>query len=180
MRPEKVRRKKISATTYADNAAKITYDMAEPAFLPISKNINGNKTSETNTPTKTQKHPGGRPTVITPEVIAKLEHAFSIGATDREAIAFAEVSQDAFYDYQKKHPEFAERKERLKQRPVLLAQNTIIKNLEDPKVAQWYLERRKPRDFSARVEVTGADGAALTPPQINILPVAVGVAKKNK
>lgn len=110
----------------------------------------------------------GRPTVMTPEVLAKLEQAFSIGANDREAIAFADISMDAFYDYQKKHPEFAERKEYLRQRPVLKAQNTIINNLEDPRVAQWYLERKKRAEFGNVVQVESDKPLVNVAPQVDL------------
>lgn len=40
-----------------------------------------------------KKHPGGRPTVMTDQVIQKLVDAFSWGATDLEACAVADISQ---------------------------------------------------------------------------------------
>lgn len=72
----------------------------------------------------------GRPTVMTPDVLAKLEEAFAIGCTDGEAIFYAGISKDAFYDYQKATDGYSERKEALKERPVLKARMTIVKGLD--------------------------------------------------
>ncbi len=100
----------------------------------------------------------GRPEVITPEILERLRHAFAIGCTDEEACAYAKVPTSTFYDYQKRHPDFSEEKERLKQEPILKAKNTIVQSLNDVKDAQWYLERKKKDEFSTRSEFTGEDG----------------------
>lgn len=47
--------------------------------------------------------------VMTQEIIDK-EYIFSMGGTDEEACLCAGISTQALYDYQKRHPEFAERK----------------------------------------------------------------------
>lgn len=104
---------------------------------------------------------GGRPTVMTPEVLAKLEEVFAIGGTDLEAIFYADISKDALYDYQKLHPEFTDRKEKLKERPILKARQTIVKGLDDADNAKWYLERKVKNEFSSRQEMTGKDGKDL-------------------
>lgn len=98
---------------------------------------------------------------MTPQVLAKLEEVFAIGGTDLEAIFYADISKDAFYDYQKLHPEFAERKELLREKPVLKARQTVIKALDNPSDAEWYLERKRKKEFSTRSEVTGADGTPI-------------------
>ena len=103
----------------------------------------------------------GRPTVMTPEVIAKLEEVFAIGGTDMEAIFYADISKDALYDYQLKNPEFTERKEKLKERPILKARQTVVKALDNPQQAQWFLERKVKNEFAQRSEVTGKDGKDL-------------------
>lgn len=105
----------------------------------------------------------GRPTVMTPEVIAKLEEVFAIGGTDMEAIFYADISKDALYDYQLKNPEFTERKEKLKERPILKARQTVVKSLDNPQQAQWFLERKVKNEFAQRSEMTGRDGKDLIP-----------------
>lgn len=104
----------------------------------------------------------GRKSLMTPETISKLEEAFSIGCSDIEACLFADISRPVLYEYQQKHPEFLDRKEMLKERPVLKARNTVVKNLSEDETARWYLERKKKLEFSLRNEVTGANGAPIT------------------
>jgi hypothetical protein len=95
----------------------------------------------------------GRPTVMTDEILRKLEEVFALGATDQEAIFYAGISKTAFYDYCKEHPEFAERKEDLKEQPILKARRTVVANLDKPDMALKYLERKKKKEFSPSLEV---------------------------
>lgn len=104
---------------------------------------------------------GGRPTVMTSEVVIKLEQAFAIDATVEEACSYAEISRNTFYEYLKKNPEFQDRIDDLRNRPILKARQTIVKSLDNPQQAQWYLERKKKREFAQRNEHTGADGEPL-------------------
>lgn len=110
-----------------------------------------------------RKKSAGRPTVITPEVLRKLEEVFAIGGTDSEACFYADISPTALYEYQEKTPGFAERKAALKERPILKARQTIVKGLDDDRNAQWYLERKRKDEFAVRTELTGKDGADLIP-----------------
>ena len=97
---------------------------------------------------------GGRPTIITPEILHKLEEAFALGCSDLEACFFADIGKSTLYNYQNKNPEFVERKEELKQSPVFEARKSVINGLkDDPKLALAYLERKKKDEFSLRQEV---------------------------
>lgn len=118
-------------------------------------------------------NPNGRPTVMTPDVLHKLEEAFAIGCSDGEACSYADISSSTFYNYQDAHPEFLERKAQLKERPILKAKNTIVKALDQPEHAKWYLERKKKVEFAQRTEQTGADGSPIV-----VLPMEI-VAKNN-
>jgi len=101
---------------------------------------------------------------MTEIVLGKLNEAFAIGASDKEACFYADISPDTLYDYQLKNPKFIQRKEALKERPVLLARQTVLKAIEsDPLTARWYLERRRKDEFSSRQELTGADGERIIP-----------------
>lgn len=104
-----------------------------------------------------------RPTKMTPDILVKLQHAFDIGSTDEEACASAQISTTTLYNYQNEHPEFLEEKTWRKEKPILKAKQTIVDSLDDPKNAQWYLERKKKDEFSTRSELTGKDGKDLTP-----------------
>lgn len=97
----------------------------------------------------------GRPTVVTDEVLRKLEEAFSIGATDREAILVADIGSTAFYQYCKDNPEFAKRKEELKDMPKYQARHNITNAIKrgDVNVSQWYAERKAKDEFSNRTDL---------------------------
>jgi len=111
---------------------------------------------------------------MTEDRINKLVEAFAIGASDKEACAYAEISHQALYNYQEKHPEFVERKEALKHRPTLLARQSVVKGLvTDANLAMKYLERRLPNEFATRRELTGADGKDLPAPLLNVVATEV-------
>jgi hypothetical protein len=104
----------------------------------------------------------GRPTVVSPEVIRKLEEVFAIGGTDAEACFYADIGKTAFYNYQLAHPEFTERKNQLKQKPFLLARQTIVGALTNPVFAFEYMKRKKKDEFSERSEMLGKFAVAET------------------
>ena len=100
------------------------------------------------------KNKGGRPTVMTPETINKLEEVFSIGGSDGEACFFANISHQTLYDYQKKHPEFIERKAALKKDPTLKARREVVKGLEgNAEFSLKYLERKRSDEFSLKQKI---------------------------
>ena len=94
---------------------------------------------------RAQKKPskkGGRPSVITDEVLRKLEEAFENGATDSEACGLAGISRSTLYLYCNQNQDFSDRKENLKSMPAYHAKVSILKAIKtDPKVAMDYLER---------------------------------------
>lgn len=99
----------------------------------------------------------GRPTVMTPDVIAKLEEAFINGATDLQACFIANISKDALYDYIKANPEFSDRKEQLKDfikyQAKLNVAGMIMKGGRDGvETAKWYLERRD-KDYKPKQDI---------------------------
>ena len=102
-----------------------------------------------------------RPTKMTPETIDKLRQAFLIGATKEEASGYAGISKVTLYSYIEKHPEFVNEIEKWQNEPILKAKTTVVKNLDDTKNAQWYLERKAKAEFAPRQEHTGADGNAI-------------------
>ena len=93
-----------------------------------------------------------RPTKMTNVTIGKLEEAFALGCSDSEACFYADINPDTLYDYCKKNPQFSERKALLKLKPILKDKKTILDNLEDAKVAQWYLERKCKEEFNTKIE----------------------------
>ncbi len=105
-------------------------------------------------------HAGGRPTVMTQDIIYKLEEAFIIGASDKEACLVANISMSTLYKYCQEFPEFSERKEELKDTPKYKARFNVSKaiNEGDKQLSQWYLERKVKDEFAQRTEQTGDKG----------------------
>lgn len=122
----------------------------------------------------------GRPTVMTPETIAKLEEVFAIGGSDEEAIFYAGITKTPFYAYQAEHPEFKERKEALKQKPFLKARQTIVKSLDDPEYAFKYMERKKKSEFAQRTELTGAGGEGIVLMPSEVIEKVTGYTPQNQ
>jgi len=112
---------------------------------------------------KKKKNKGGRPTKMTQSVVGKLETAFSWGCTDLEACVHAGIHKATLYEYEKKNPEFSDRKELLKATPILAARKSVIENLKkDGNLALKFLERVCKDEFSLRTELTGKDGSPLS------------------
>lgn len=103
----------------------------------------------------------GRPTVMTPEVVHKLESAFMLGCTDEEACLAADISKQTLYNYQEKNPEFIDRKETLKSNPVYKARKVILNALDEGDVltANKVIERKE--GTKSKHELTGAGGKDL-------------------
>jgi hypothetical protein len=102
---------------------------------------------------------GGRPTVMTPETIAKLEEAYLFDCTDVEACFYADIDKATLYRYQVKHPEFCDKKEALKSSTLMKAKKIQWDDLDrnDSGIAQKVIERKE----GTKVAVTGPDGGPL-------------------
>lgn len=77
-----------------------------------------------------------------PEKLTKLRQAFQIGASDKIACRYAEISKTQLYYYQRLNPEFTTEKRRLKDRLILKAMATVIDSLDKPEYAWRYIERK--------------------------------------
>ena len=104
---------------------------------------------------KSDKNPVGRPTVMTPEVIAKLEQVFAIDGSVEEACSYAEIGRNSFYDYLKINPDFSNRIADLRERPVLKARQTAVNKIDESySNAMDYLKRKKKLEFGDGIDVT--------------------------
>lgn len=103
----------------------------------------------------------GRPSVLTDEAIRKIEEVAALDGSVAEMAYYAGIHPDTIYAHMKSNQDFSDRINALRERPVLKARQTIVKSLENPHDAQWYLERKRKKEFSQRSEVTGADGEPL-------------------
>ena len=100
----------------------------------------------------------GRPTVMTKDVLLKLEDAFRFCYTDEEACLYADISPTPFYEYQKKHPEFAERKKALRLYPNLHAKEELVKGIKGSiDQARWWAKNKMRDEFGEKstVELKG-------------------------
>ena len=92
-------------------------------------------------------------TKFTAEVIRKLEQAFSLDCSIDEACFYAGIGVSTYYDNIKLKPGLSERFEALRNKPVLMARQTIVKSVEsNPDMALKYLERKRRKEFGLRIE----------------------------
>jgi hypothetical protein len=95
---------------------------------------------------------------INKDNVKKLEEAFAIGADIRAACAYADISRQCYYNWIEADPKLQEKFDTLREKPILKAYNTIMKDLDKPDTAKWLLERKRKKEFSTRTELTGEDG----------------------
>jgi hypothetical protein len=74
---------------------------------------------------------GGRPTVMTEEVLQKLLEARADGATDVQACLLAEIGVSTYYKYVAENPEFVEKMDRAKDILSVLAGRRLRKALDE-------------------------------------------------
>ncbi len=115
-----------------------------------------------------------------PDVVRKLETAFSIDSTVEEACFYAGISRTAYYDNIRERPELADRFDALRNKPVLAARDTIAKSLNQPQWASWYLSRKRKAEFSERIESDVTTNGESITPSIDILEIAKEVSAKLK
>lgn len=104
----------------------------------------------------------GPKTKLTEDVRRKLEEAAALDCTVEEMAFYAGIHKDTYYEWIKADPELSDRLASLREQPVLSARATIIKAIKtDKQTAQWYLERKRKKEFAERKEHTAADGEPL-------------------
>ncbi len=92
-----------------------------------------------------------------PEILQKLEVAFSIDCNIVEACLYAGISQRTYYYWMERNPDLLQRFESLRNRPMLKARQTIMDSLGDPKYASQYAAAKRPDEYSPKnkVELSG-------------------------
>lgn len=107
---------------------------------------------------KKKKGNRGRPTVMTAEVVGKLELGFAKGLNKTECCEFAGISRDTLYEYLEKHPDFSDKIEVLQSHPSMKAKINIADRIEqgDVELSQWYLERKNPDEFSTKQNINAS------------------------
>jgi len=88
------------------------------------------------------------------EKIKKLEEAFALDCSVGEACFYADITKTTYYNWLEKNPKLVDRFEALREKPVLLARQSVVKGLkESPDLALKYLERKRKNEFSLKTEV---------------------------
>jgi len=113
---------------------------------------------------------GGRPTVMTPEVMQKLREGFLRGYTDAQACFYAGINPDSLYTYIKSHPEYSEKKKLYKENIKILAKDNVYQALVGDGKANLkngldVLDRLEKENYSTKQqsEQLGADGEVVVP-----------------
>jgi len=121
-----------------------------------------------------KKNKGGRPWFDgkeEKEVLRKLEEAFAIGCTNREACLYSDISEAMYYNYVKQRPELSKKFEAMRDKPILKARYTVVKGLDEVETAKWYLKNKRNKEFTER-DTTDHEGS------IKIIPI-LDVRKNN-
>ena len=94
-----------------------------------------------------------RPTKRSAELVGKLEYAFSLGCNVTEACLYADIDRSTYYEWCKEDDKLSNRMEELRETPILIARDSVIKGIKtDPDLALKFLERRKKDEFSTKTE----------------------------
>ncbi len=119
--------------------------------------------------------PAGRPTKMTKATIQNLEDAFKWGCTDLEACLNADISKSTLYNYQEANPKFLERKERLKENPILLARKSVVDSMASkPNIAMEYLTKKKSDEFAEKIKTESTVKHGLTPEVLDKINEIIG------
>ena len=100
------------------------------------------------------KNKGGRKTVMTPDVIRKIEEVAALDGSVEEMAYYAGIHPDTIYAHLKINKEFSDKITALKNKPVLKARNTVIQSLDNPDHAFKYLEKKRKKEFGNALDLT--------------------------
>ncbi len=106
--------------------------------------------------TKKTGNPVGRPSLDTPETRRKIEEAAALDASPGEIAFYADISRDTYDRILKNDPIFAERIAKLREKPILMARQRVIKGIQESYAnAADYLKRKRRKEFgdSSTLEV---------------------------
>jgi hypothetical protein len=94
--------------------------------------------------------PSGRPTVMTPATVQKLEAALRDGFSVEMACHVSDISRSAYYDHLDRSPDFAYKMEVAHNWVTQRAKQVVAQAIDkgDMKAAQWWLERRARAEFA--------------------------------
>jgi predicted DNA-binding protein YlxM (UPF0122 family) len=102
-----------------------------------------------------KKDKGGRELLLTDELRVKIEEVAALDGTVEEMAYYCDVSRQTIYNWFKLEPDLFDKVERLRLRPILLARQTINKEMKKSySNAIDYLKRKKRLEFGDNIDVT--------------------------
>jgi len=96
--------------------------------------------------TKSKLSNVGRPTLYSEEMVNKLESIFKIGGTVEQALSYAGISKETYYNWTEKHPEFLTKMQSARTYADIVAKNIVVDSMikdKDVNTAKWWLEKRE-------------------------------------
>lgn len=92
---------------------------------------------------------------MTPEVLRKIEEVAALDGSVAEMAYYADVHVDTIYAYMAQNKDFSERIAKLREKPVLMARQRVIKGVNESYAnAIDYLKRKKRLEFGDNIDVT--------------------------
>lgn len=124
----------------------------------------------------------GRKTKYTPERVEKILQAIRLGATYKIACAYAGINPDTFYEWLKRHPEFADAVKQAEGVGAIGWLEKIERAANDGEwtAAAWKLERRYPDDYGRRVQDTRISGPGGGPIQVETYDYGAAAAELSR
>lgn len=108
----------------------------------------------------------GRPTVMTTDVLLKIEQVAALDGSVEEMALYAGINRSTLYKWLQEDEELRERIEELREKPVLKARQTVVSSLDNPDYAFKYLERKRAKEFMPQAKLNHGGGVTLTPGEI--------------
>jgi hypothetical protein len=105
----------------------------------------------------------GRPSVVTPKIVAELITAFQNGLTVVQACRYSRIDKATYYRHLKSDVDFYDKMVAAQEQLNYKAREAIAKAISDGDTAnaRWWLERKSKDEFSTRREFTGDKGGAI-------------------
>ncbi|MBM3256580.1 MAG: hypothetical protein FJZ04_03905 [Candidatus Moranbacteria bacterium] len=92
----------------------------------------------------------GRPTVITEEVVRKLESVFKLGVKDNIACNYAGIPERTYYENLQRNEDFRSKMRAAQNYARIAAGNVVMDDIvhnKDVQTAKWWLEKKHPDEF---------------------------------
>lgn len=112
-----------------------------PAGKPVSKAL-----------TAVKKRPQGRPTKYNPEAVTKLKAAFANSFTVDQAVAYAGISKQTYYDWGERINGFLDEMDAVKEAPTMKAKQIVVGSINagDVETSKWWLKNKASDEFGGR------------------------------